>query len=83
MGEIEAAERNLEKKAQSRDLGVHLRRLRALLDLMHLEPAQIFRRRRVRRAAEKDGEGLDVLDVIVLCLLAEAADGHVLQQAAA
>ena len=83
VGEIEAAERDLEKEAQSRDLSVHLRRLRALLDLMHLEPAQVLRRRRVRRAAEKDGEGLDVLDVIVLCLLAEAADGHVLQHAAA
>ena len=83
VGEIEAAERGLEKEAQSRDLRVHLRRLRALPGLMHLEPAQVLRCRRVRRAAEKDGEGLDVLDVIMLCLLAEAADGHVLQHAAA
>jgi hypothetical protein len=50
---------------------------------MYLKPAQVLRHRRVRRAAEKDGESLDVLDIIMLCLLAEAAHGHVLQHAAA
>ena len=56
VGEIEPPKRDLQKEAQRRDLRVHLRRLRALLGLVHLEPAQVLSRRRVGRAAEKPFE---------------------------
>jgi hypothetical protein len=69
--------------AQGRDLRVHLRRPAARCELVHLEAAQIIPCCRIGRAAEKAGESLNVLEVIVLRLLAEPADGHVLEQAAA
>src|SRR5262245_19425215 len=83
MHEIEAAQRDLEEEAQGRDLRVHLRRPAALCELVHLEAAQIIPCCRIGRAAEKAGESLNVLEVIVLRLLAEPADGHVLKHAAA
>ena len=51
--------------------------------LVQLEAAKILRRRGVRRAAEEGGEVPDVADVVVLRLLAEAADRHVFDHAPA
>ena len=48
-----------EEKPQGRDRAVHRRRLHALLTLMHLIEAQIFRLRLIRRAAEEECEVLD------------------------
>ena len=59
------------------------RRLHAALGQMQLEAAQVLRRRRVGRAAEEAGEGLDVADIVVAGLLAELAHRHVLEHAAA
>ena len=51
--------------------------------LTNLERTQILPLGRVRRAAEEDCEVLNVTDVIALRLLAEDADGHVLDHATA
>ncbi len=50
---------------------------------MHLVAPQILSRCRLRRTAEELHKVLDMADIVVLRLLAEAADGHVLQHAAA
>src|SRR5262244_3922592 len=83
MRQVEAAKRLAEEEAQRRHLRVHLRRLAPLFQLLDLEAAQVVRRCRIRRAAEKPRQRLYVLDVIVLCLLTEAAYGHILEHAAA
>src|SRR5215470_4067066 len=83
MGEVGAAERGGEKEAQRRGLGIHLRWLRALLDLCELETADVVAGRSVGRAAEKAGKGLDLSDIVALRLVAEAPDGHVRDHAAA
>ena len=54
-----------------------------LLGLVHLIAPQVLRRRRLGRAAEELHEVLDVTDIVVLRLLAETADRHVLEHAAA
>src|SRR5262249_4423756 len=72
-----------EEEAQRPHLRVHLRRLATLFQLLDLEAAQVLRRCRIGRAAQKPRERLHVLDVIVLRLLTEAANGHVLEHAAA
>ena len=72
-----------EKEPQRRHRTVHGRRLHALLALTNLERTQILPLGRVRRAAEEDCEVLNVTDVVALRLLAEAADRHVLDHAAA
>ena len=83
MGEVGATARDAEEEAQRGRLRVHLRRLRALRNLLGLEPADVVASRRIRRAAEKPGKGLDVPDIIVLGLGAEVAVRHILQHAAA
>jgi len=75
------AERCLEEEPQRRDRAVHGRRRDPGLALMHLEPAQILCLRRVWRAAEEHCEVLNVPDVVALRLLADLADGHVLDHA--
>jgi hypothetical protein len=64
-------------------LRIHLCRPRALRDLLGLEAADVVAGRRIRRAAQELGKGLDVSDIIVLGLGAEVAVRHILQQAAA
>src|SRR6516162_11705320 len=83
MGEVGAAERDGEEKAQRRGLRIHLRWLRTLLDLCELEAADVVAGRGIGGAAEKSGKGLDMPDIVVLCLLAKAADRHVRDHAAA
>src|SRR5262249_3546673 len=77
MGEVGAAERDGEEEAQRRGLPIHLRRLRALLDLRQLEAADVVAGRSVGRAAEKSGKGLNIPDIIALRLVAEGPDRHV------
>jgi len=72
-----------EKEPQRRHRTVHGRRLHALLALVELECAQILALSGVGRATEEDCEVLNVTDVVALRLLAEAADRHVLDHAAA
>ena len=83
MGEVGAAERYGEKEAQRRGLGIHLRWLRTLLDLCQLEAADVVATRGIGGAAEKSGKGLDMPDVVVMCLVAKAPDRHVRDHAAA
>ena len=78
IGEVGAAERDREEKAQCRGLRVHLRRLRTVCDLVGLKLPHVVGRDRIRRATEKLGQRLDVLDIVVLGLVAEAAVRHVL-----
>jgi hypothetical protein len=56
--------------------------LRTLLDLRKLEAADVVAARGIGGAAEKSGKGLDVPDVLVLGLVAEAPDRHVRDHAA-
>ena len=59
MSEVGAAERDCEKEAQRRGLGIHLRWLRALLDLCELEAADVVAGSQCRASgAEKAGKGL-------------------------
>ena len=83
MGEISAAERDGEEETQRRSLRIHLRGLRALLDLRKLKAADVVTARCIRRPAEKSGKGLDLPDVLALGLVAEAPDRHVRDHAAA
>jgi hypothetical protein len=71
------------KKRNAETCRVHCRRLRTLLDLCELEPADVVAARGIGGAAEKSGKGLDMPDIVVLCLLANAADRHVRDHAAA
>ena len=81
--EIGAAERDGEEEPQRRGLAVHFGRLGAFCDLLELEPSQIVSRDCLGRAAEKPSKGLDMTDIVVLRLLAELPDSHVLKHAAA
>ena len=83
MGQVGATARDAKEEAQCGCLRIHLRWLRALRDLLGLEAADVVAARRVRRAAEELGKGLDVPDIIVLGLGAEVAVRHILQNAAA
>ncbi len=83
MREVGATARDAKEEAQRGRLRVHLRWLRALRDLFSLEAADVVAGRRIRRAAQKLGKGLDVPDIIVLGLGAEVAVRHILQHAAA
>src|SRR4029077_10408581 len=83
MSEVGAAERDGEEEAQCRGLPIHLRWLRALLDLRKLEAADVVAGRRVGGAAEKSGKGLDIPDIVALRLVAEGPDGHVCDHAGA
>ena len=56
MGEVSAAERDGEEEAQRRGLCIHLRWLRALLDLCELEAADVVATRGIGGAAEKSGK---------------------------
>ena len=71
-GKVGAAQCDSEEEAQRRRLRIHLRRLCALLDLGKLEAANVVAGRGVGRAAEKPGKGLDMPDIVVLRLVAEA-----------
>src|SRR5215471_19404355 len=83
MGEVGAAERDGEEEAQRRGLPIHLRRLRALLDLDKLEAADVVAGRSGGRAAEKASKGLNIPDIVALRLVAEGSDRHVRDHAAA
>src|SRR5215468_80555 len=83
MGEVGTAERDGEEEAQRGGLPIHLRRLRALLDLRKLEAADVVAGRSVGGAAEKSGKSLNIADIVVLRLVAEGPDGHVRDQVAA
>jgi hypothetical protein len=83
MGEVSAAERDGEEEAQRRGLRVHLRGLGTLLDLCELKAADVVAARGIGGAAEKSRKGLDLPDILVLGLVAEAADRHVRDHAAA
>ena len=83
MGKVGAAERDSAEEAQRRGLGIHLRWLRTLLDLCQLEAADVVATRGIGGAAEKSGKGLDMPDVVVMCLVAKAPDRHVRDHAAA
>ena len=83
VGKVGAAQCDSEEEAQRRRLRIHLRRLCALLDLGKLEAANVVAGRGVGRAAEKPGKGLDMPDIVVLRLVAEAPHGHVRDHAAA
>ena len=83
MGEVGAAERDGEEEAQRRGLPIHLRWLRALIDLRKLETADVVASRSIGRAAEKSGKSLNMPDIVVPRLLAEGPDGHVRDHAGA
>src|SRR5208283_941084 len=83
MGEVGAAERDGEEEAQRRGLRIHLRWLRTPFDLRKLEAADVVAGRGIGRAAKKSGKGLDVPDIVVLRLVAEAPDRHVRDHTAA
>jgi len=83
MGEVGAAERDGEEEAQRRGLRIHLRWLCAPFDLRKLEAADVVAGRGIGRAAEKSGKRLDMPDIVVLRLVAEAPDRHVRDHAAA
>jgi hypothetical protein len=83
MGEVGATERDGEEEAQRRGLRIHLRWLRALLDLRKLEAADIIAARCVGCAPEKSGKALDMPDIVVPRLVAKAPHGHVRDHAAA
>ena len=83
MSEVGATERDGEEEAQRRGLRIHLRRLRAPFDLRKLEAADVVAGRRIGRAAEKSGKSLNMPDIVVLRLVAEAPDRHVRDQTAA
>jgi hypothetical protein len=84
-GEVARHLRSIERdpEAQRRDRVVHSRRLAARLALLHLEPAQILRRRAGRRAAEKLRKGLDGADVVALGGGPKLAHRHVFDHALA
>jgi hypothetical protein len=82
MGEVSAAKRDSKEEAQRRGLGIHLRWLRAVLDLCELGGAHIVGGRSVGRAAEEAGKGLDMSDIVALPLVAEGPDRHVHDHAA-
>jgi hypothetical protein len=50
---------------------------------LELEAPQVVDRDCLGRVAEKPGKGLNVADIVVLRLLAELPDGHILKHAAA
>src|SRR5215475_3576052 len=75
MGEVGAPKRDGEKEAQRRGLRIHLRWLRTLLDLCELEAADVVAARGIGGAAEKSGKGLDMPDIVVLCLVAKVPSG--------
>src|SRR5208337_328109 len=83
MGEVGAADRDGEKETQRRSLAIHLRWLRALLDLRKLEATDVVAGRSIGGAAEKSGKSLNIPDIVALRLVAEGPDGHVCNQAAA
>jgi hypothetical protein len=48
---------------------------------MQLEQTQVFRRRRIGRAADKGRKGSDVSHIVAARVLLEAAHGHVFDHA--
>ena len=81
-GQIRPVERHGEEEAQRRDRAVDARRLHAALRLVQLEAAQIFRRRRVGRAADEGRECPHVADIVAARLLVEAAHASCLRSCA-
>jgi hypothetical protein len=83
MGKVGTTERDGEKEAQRRGLGIHLRRLRALLDLRKLKAANVAAGRSIGRAAKKAGKGRNGSNILTLRLVAEGPDRHVRDHTAA
>ncbi|WP_292236704.1 hypothetical protein [Mesorhizobium sp.] len=59
---------------------VHGRNRHAVILLPDLEPAQILRCRRFRRAAKEGREPSDIAELVALRFLAELAQAHVVNQ---
>jgi hypothetical protein len=78
--EVRPVERVGEEEAQRRDDAVHRRHWNAGLALFDLEPAQVIRRRRVRRSAQERGEAPHVADVVALGLSRKPAHAHIVEQ---
>jgi hypothetical protein len=74
--------RDREEEAQRDRRAVHARWLRSGCCLVNLIAAQVLAGCRIGRAAQELGKVLDVADIIMLRLLAELADRHVLDHAA-
>jgi hypothetical protein len=77
-GEVRPVERHGEEETQRRHRTVDARRLHAGLRLVQLEAAQILRRCRIGRPADKGRERPHVANVVVARLLDEAAHPDVL-----
>jgi hypothetical protein len=73
----------VKKKRNAEACPIHLRWLCAPFDLRKLEAANVVAGRGIGRAAEKSGKRLDMPDIVVLRLVAEAPDRHVRDHAAA
>jgi hypothetical protein len=81
--QVRAVERVGEEEAQRRHDAVHRRHRNAILLLPHLEPTQVIGGRRIRSSAEEGREPSDIAEVVALRLLAEPAQGHVVDQSLA
>jgi len=80
-GEFRPVEGGGEEEAKCCHGAVHRRRVHAPLGLMHLEPADILGRRRIRRPAQECSEAGDDANVVAAGLLGKPAHRHVLDQA--
>lgn len=78
--QVGSVDRVGEEEAQGRNDAVPGRHGNTVVLLPDLEPAQIIRRRRIRRAAQKACEPSDIAQVVALRLLAEPAQGHVVDE---
>jgi hypothetical protein len=79
--DVDAPKCDPEKEPQRRDALVEGRNARATCRQMKLIAAHVFKTRGVGRAAEKSGEVLDPLHVVMLGLRCELADRHVFDHA--
>src|SRR5215216_1187318 len=79
--DVGAPKRDPEKESQRRDALVEGRNARTTRRQMKLIAAHVCETRGVGRAAEKSGEVLDPLQVVMLGLRCELADRHVFDHA--
>jgi hypothetical protein len=82
-GEVGSIERHIEEEPQRRHSAVDLGRARSVRRQMQPVAAHIFFARSGGRSAEKRGEILDPLHVVMLGLWRELADRHVFDHAPA
>src|SRR5215469_513954 len=79
--EVRTIKRHLEKEPERRDCAVDLGNAGAARCQMQLKAAYIFRCCCIGRALEVDREVLDLSHIVMLGLLGELADRHVLDHA--